>query len=335
MNATMTHDVKHAEDFRARVNVLSEIPDDWNACITRWSEWNADKRIPVNNHVVPEPNEEILLYQTLLGSWPSCGCGNAEYVKRIQEFMVKAGREAMVHTRWTVPNVEHENALTKFVEFILRPSQENQFLDDFREFAKQIAFHGALNSLSQVLVKIGSPGVADFYQGSELWDLRLVDPDNRQPVDYNLRSEQLAKISGPEASAAEMLDHWRTGVAKFFVTQRALRYRRDHSPLFLRGKYIPLPVKGKHSDSVFAFARHFRRSWAIIIVPRLTTRITKAQSMPLGESVWADAVISLPLKCPQLWRDILTGGVTESKSQEICVSAALANFPVALLSARP
>jgi len=335
MNATMTHDAKHAEDFRARVNVLSEIPDQWSACVARWSEWNADKRIPVNQHVVPEPNEEMLLYQTLLGSWPSCSCGNTQYVKRIQDFMVKAGREAMVHTRWTVPNVEHENALTEFVEAILRPSERNPFLHDFEEFAARIKFHGALNSLSQLLVKICSPGVADFYQGSELWDLRLVDPDNREPVDFNKREEQLRKIREP-GRLEEMLSEWPTGQVKLFVMQRGLGYRREHASLFIRGKYIPLSVQGTHSDSVFAFARHFRRSWVVLIVPRVTTRITEAQILPTGKNVWSDTSVHLPANCPPRWSDVLTGttlDLREGKSRQIPVGLALARFPGALLVA--
>jgi (1->4)-alpha-D-glucan 1-alpha-D-glucosylmutase len=334
MNATMTHDAKHAEDLRARLNVLSEIPAEWDACVARWSDWNREKRIPVNNHVVPEPNEEMLLYQTLLGSWPTCACTNAKYIQRIQEFMVKAGREAMVHTRWTVPNLEHEKALIDFVAAILQPSPQNQFLDHFREFNARIAFHGALNSLSQMLVKIASPGVPDFYQGSELWDLRLVDPDNREPVDYKLRSERLASLDATLA-LPELLAQWQTGTPKLFVAQRALQFRREHAQLFLKGKYIPLAVRGTHKDSVFAFARHFRRVWAFVIVPRLTTKITKAQAMPLGKSTWADTALILPGKSPTAWRNVLTREKLSGAagSAEIPLSSILGELPVAILAA--
>jgi len=337
MNATMTHDAKHAEDFRARLNVLSELPDQWTETVARWSDWNSEKRATVGNHLVPEPNEEILLYQALLGSWPSCGCANAQYLQRIQDFMVKAGREAMVYTRWTVPNLEHEKALKDFAAAILQPAPTNEFLKDFQEFSGRIAFHGALNSLSQLLVKIGSPGVADFYQGSEFWDLRLVDPDNRQPVDYKLRTERLSSLSAA-SSIPEMLAQWQSGLPKIFAAQRALQFRRTHSQLFLKGKYIPLAVRGTHSDSVFAFARHFRRSWALIVVPRLTTRITRAFEMPLGDHTWADTTITLPARSPAEWAQVLTNGdrhaLQKNDSPEIAVSAVLDEFPVGLLSAR-
>jgi (1->4)-alpha-D-glucan 1-alpha-D-glucosylmutase len=339
INTTMTHDAKHAEDFRARLDVLTEIPEQWTECVKRWSEWNADQRTRIANHIVPEPNEEMLLYQVLLGSWPACGCSNEKYVQRIQDFMVKAGREAMVYTRWTIPNVEHEKALTDFVAAILRTSPQNRFLNDFREFSRQISFHGALNSIAQLLVKIVSPGIADFYQGSELWDLRLVDPDNRLPVDYRLRAERLGALRMVDHPIPQLLDEWHTGSLKLFIAHRALRLRRDHAQLFLKGKYIPLEVRGSHRESVFAFARHLRRSWALAIVPRLTTRITKPEAMPLGESAWDDTFVVLPSNAPQHWRDVFTNEESEPKRggerSEILVSSLLRQFPVALLTAQP
>jgi (1->4)-alpha-D-glucan 1-alpha-D-glucosylmutase len=338
MNATMTHDAKHAEDVRARLNVLTEIPDQWSSTVARWSSWNADKRTQNGSLQVPEPNEEMLLYQALLGSWPACGCANSAYVKRIQDFVVKAGREAMVNTRWTVPNVQHEEALTNFVAAILQPSPQNQFLTDFQEFAATIAFHGALNSLGQLLVKIGSPGVADFYQGSEFWDLRLVDPDNRQPVDFAVRTERLATLSDgdPAGAISDLLGNWQTGVLKLFVAQRALQFRSQHGQLFLNGKYIPLAVRGAHQDSIFAFARHHRRSWALVVVPRLTTRITKAPVMPVGEQAWADTSIVLPASAPEQWRNLLTntehGSQITTQSAELRISSVLSDLPVAFLA---
>jgi len=335
----MTHDAKHSEDFRARLNVLTEIPDQWSSTVARWSQWNADKRTQNGSLQVPEPNEEMLLYQALLGSWPACGCANSTYVKRIQDFVVKAGREAMVNTRWTVPNVQHEEALTNFVAAILQPSTQNQFLNDFQDFAATIAFHGALNSLGQLLVKIGSPGVADFYQGSEFWDLRLVDPDNRQPVNFELRAERLETLSDGASAISSLLDNWRTGIPKLFVAQRALQFRREHAQLFLKGKYVPLVVRGTHQDSVFAFARHHRRSWALVVVPRLTTRIITAPTMPIGEQAWADTSIVLPADAPHQWHNLLTepGAEITTQSAELPVSFVLSKFPVGLLNvnARP
>jgi len=332
MNATMTHDAKHAEDFRARLNVLSEIPEEWGATVRRWSEWNQEKRTRIGNRSVPEPNEEMLLYQALLGSWPSCSCANPDYVQRIQDFMVKAGREAMVHTRWTIPNLEHEKALTDFVAGILQASPENRFLTEFQDFSARIAFHGALNSLSQLLVKIGSPGVADFYQGSELWDLRLVDPDNRQPVNFTLRAERLRALAEPGEAVHDQLADWRSGSLKLFLAKVALEFRRVHAQLFLKGKYIPLAIEGTHKDCVFAFARHYRRAWALFVVPRLTTRLVKDFTMPLGELPWSDTFISLPSSAPGNWTNLFTNEISTSASAtQLPVGAVLRGFPAALL----
>jgi (1->4)-alpha-D-glucan 1-alpha-D-glucosylmutase len=255
INATTTHDTKRSEDVRARINVLSEIPGEWQAHLTRWSKWNAPRKKIVRGDIVPDPNEEIFLYQNLLGMWPppvarasACAPSNppqnasakaknppAPYIKsvaaglphhlsvsasssqddafsqhspadsklsnlsstihRLQNYVVKATREAMVHTRWTRPNTRHENALKRFVAEILKPSAQNRFPKDFHKFHEKIAYYGMLNALSQALLKVISPGIPDIYQGSDLWDLRLVDPDNRHPVDFALRAAFLADVA--------------------------------------------------------------------------------------------------------------------------------------------
>src|SRR5215475_12948792 len=228
MNATMTHDAKRAEDVRTRISVLSEIPDEWNRCLSQWSDWNQSKCDEVNGVRVPERNEETLLYQTLIGSWPVAEGICVSYVQRIQDFMVKAVRAAMVHTRWTVPNLDHETALVNFIEVILQDTPENRFLHDLRRFAEKVAYHGALNSLSQLVTKLASPGVADFYQGSELWDLRLVDPDNRTPVDFDRLEKLLAAGPDRNNSLSAMLLNWRSGKIKMHVMQRGLRFRQGN-----------------------------------------------------------------------------------------------------------
>src|SRR5215475_8965313 len=249
MNATMTHDAKRAEDVRTRISVLSEIPDEWNRCLSQWSDWNQSKCREVNGVRVPERNEETLLYQTLIGSWPVAEGVCPFYVQRIQDFMVKAVREAMVHTRWTVPNLEHETALVNFIAVILEDTPENRFLQDLRRFAERVAYHGALNSLSQLIIKLASPGVADFYQGSELWDLRLVDPDNRQPVVFEKLEKLMAASSNQQTSLTDLLRCWRSGQIKMHVMQRGLRFRQENGPLFLRGAYLPLEATGTHRES--------------------------------------------------------------------------------------
>src|SRR5581483_9296801 len=183
LNATSTHDTKRSEDVRARLNVLSEIPSEWEERLKRWSAWNAKHKDKIAGQVAPDFNEEYFFYQTLVGVWPLETEKSATLLRRVQEHLIKATREAMVHTRWTRPNQPHEDALRHFAERVLS-SQNGEFLQDFQAFQQKIAYYGMINALSQALLKIASPGVADFYQGSELWDLRLVDPDNRGQIDF-------------------------------------------------------------------------------------------------------------------------------------------------------
>jgi (1->4)-alpha-D-glucan 1-alpha-D-glucosylmutase len=336
LNATMTHDTKRAEDNRARINVLSELPLEWENHLNQWSRWNDSKCRVVNGVRAPERNEEALLYQTLIGSWPGLERNCVCYKGRIQDFMVKAVREAMVHTRWTVPNLDHERALVDFVAEILEESPDNCFLPDFIRFADKVAYHGALNSLSQLLIKIASPGVADFYQGTELWDLRLVDPDNRQSVDLALRNEFLAGMSKGSCSLTELVDQWQDGRIKMYVTHKGLRFRREHGSLVLRGDYIPLKVEGSKKACVVAFARRYRGDWSILIAPRFTTRLGEEGRPPIGASVWAETRVVVPKSSPRRWANIFDG-------EELTVNAAeggncfqvgdvLRQFPVALLA---
>jgi (1->4)-alpha-D-glucan 1-alpha-D-glucosylmutase len=328
----MTHDAKRSEDVRARINVLSEIPDEWDKCLNQWSLWNDPKCQIVKGVRAPERNEEILLYQILLGSWPmgapACQC----YTRRIQDFMVKAVREAMVHTRWTVPNIDHEQALTEFVGKILEDSEGNEFLADFKIFAAKIAYHGALNSLSQLVLKLASPGVADFYQGTELWDLRLVDPDNRNAVDFQLRDRMLADLREKTRSAKELTTAWQDGRIKMYVTQRGLLTRRDHAALFLKGDYISLEAQGPKRDCVIAIARRHRGEWCIVAAPRFTTRLSTSSSYNRLWEGWEDTSIVLPKEIPQRWVDVFSDKAErEIQNSTVLVSELLREFPVAML----
>ena len=330
MNATMTHDAKRAEDVRARINVLSELPEEWERCLNNWSAWNESKCKVVKGIRAPERNEEMLLYQTLLGSWPTepvCVC----YTKRIQEFMVKAVREAMVHTRWTVPNIDHEKALVDFVAAVLTDSPDNRFLQDFKLFAAKIAFHGALNSLSQLLLKLVSPGVADFYQGSELWDLRLVDPDNRGAVDFKRREEMLSEIRD-NSSPAHLTSGWQDGRIKMHVTRRGLQFRRNHPSLFLRGDYIPLVVDGEQRDCVVAMARRHRAEWCVAVAPRFTTRLIPDRDEFRWD--WRDTRVVLPKEAPLRWESVFAPSGSDARARSertLMVGDLLRQFPVAMI----
>ena len=335
MNATMTHDAKRSEDVRARINVLSEIPEEWDQHLNRWSQMNESNCRRVKSVRAPERNEETLLYQTLLGSWPIAEPACACYTRRIQEFMVKAVREAMVHTRWTIPNLEHEQALIDFVQAILDETCDNPFVSDFKPFARKVAFHGALNSLSQLLVKLASPGVADFYQGTETWDLRLVDPDNRQPVDFRKHRDILRGLADAPRSLSDMLANWEDGRIKMYVTKQGLKFRKHHAALFLKGDFVALPAEGAQRECLVAFARRYRGDWSVIVVPRLTTKLTESDYGSLRLTRLGDTRIVLPKEAPKRWINILDDQRVESGEngeKMLLARELLRDFPMALLS---
>jgi len=333
MNATMTHDAKRAEDARARINVLSEMPGEWDTRLSNWNRWNDIHSRRVKGVRAPERNEETLLYQTLIGSWPVgehiCAC----YTRRIQEFMVKAVREAMVHTRWTIPNLEHEQALIDFVGAILNDNPENLFLRDFKPFARKIAYHGALNSLSQLVIKLASPGVADFYQGTEFWDLRLVDPDNRQPVDFDVRRQALREL-GEKPSLTDLRSKWDDSRIKMYVTRAGLQFRKRHAALFLKGDYVNLQVEGADRECVIAFARRYRGDWSAVIVPRFTTRFIVEDGSVPGD-LKLDCRLILPKDAPKNWVNIFGEQrfqPTDSNESTLDLGKLFHSFPVGLLS---
>lgn len=334
MNATMTHDAKRAEDTRMRINVLSEVPAEWEKRLFAWSRWNESKCQQVKGIRAPEKNEEILLYQTLLGSWAGNDAVCACYIRRIQDFMVKAVREAMVHTRWTVPNLDHERAVTCFVQAILEDSPVNKFLQDFKQFAAKVSRHGALNGLSQLLIKLASPGVADFFQGSELWDLRLVDPDNRTSVDFAQRARFLTAIDTKHNTNQAFPNDWQDDRLKLFVMRQGLRFRKDHASLFLKGAYVPLQVEGEYGECVVTFARRYRGEWVIAVAPRFTTRLA-SHGPHDWFSAWGKTRVLLPRDAPHNWVDVISGvEAAECSSGEFLVSEMLQNLPVALLASR-
>ncbi len=209
MNATSTHDTKRSEDVRARINVLSEIVEEWGDLLQRWKSLNQPQKILVAGVEVPDPNEENFFYQTLIGVWPLLSEELPALSQRLKDYMIKSAREAMVHTKWLVPDSEYENALISFTEAVLDERGNNEFLKDFLKTQSRLAYAGALNSLSQVLLKIASPGVPDFYQGTELWDFSLVDPDNRRPVDFKKRIRLLGDLKKREAENVGFT-HFRT-----------------------------------------------------------------------------------------------------------------------------
>ena len=341
LNATTTHDTKRSEDVRARINVLSEIPEEWERHLLRWRRCNESHKHKVNGTLVPTPNEEIMLYQTMLGAWPSGPEDIANFSQRLQDYMIKATREAMVHTKWTRPNEKHEKAITDFIAAILRQGEEGEFLSDFLRLQKKTAFYGALNGLAQVLIKIAFPGVPDFYQGSELWDLRLVDPDNRGPVDFGTRGELLRKLCGdgqtPADSTDELFNNWHDGRIKMFVVCKALGFRSANPELFAHGDYIPLQAAGNKEENVFAFARRLKTTWAVILVPRLSTKLVELGEWPMGKDVWGTSALRLPRNAPQVWTNVFSNEelIAEESEGEPCLYLrdTFRSVPIALLAA--
>jgi (1->4)-alpha-D-glucan 1-alpha-D-glucosylmutase len=340
LNATTTHDTKRSEDVRMRINVLSEDPLEWEACLKRWSAWNQSKKRRVKGLTVPDLNEEYFLYQTLIGAWPLLRAEMPEFKARLQAYTIKAAREAKVHTGWIAPNHEHENALTAFTEVILDESNHNEFLDDFQKFQARLAYYGALNSLSQVLLKIASPGVPDFYQGTELWDFSLVDPDNRRPVDFHQRAQLLLDLKmkekkDPGALIQELLRDWQNGAIKLYTTYKALNFRKTHPDLFLRGDYIPIMPTGPKSQQVVAFARRQENSWAVVAVARFFTKILSAEDISFDQAVWQKTFLSLPHDAPKELVDIFTGEtikpISHGQAKSLDLANLFQNLPVALL----
>jgi len=343
LNATGTHDTKRAEDVRTRISVLSEVPEKWDKGLRRWARFNNSKKKLIDGKSVPDPNEEYFLYQTMLGAWPLEEGDISGFRKRLQDYMVKAVREANVHTNWTRPNLRHERALTHFIKSITTASSANSFLSDFLRLNKEVAYYGALNSLGQLLLKITIPGVPDFYQGSELWDFRLVDPDNRGPIDFEKRMRLLAELRQQDEQRGrlglieDLLAHWQDGRIKLFLTSRALNFRRAHQALFMEGDYQPMQASWAKKENVFVFLRHKENDWAIAAVPRLVTGLTSAGRLPAGESVWASNALPLPKGAPTDWVNVLTGekvmARTSRRGNSLALAEVFSRFPVALLAA--
>jgi (1->4)-alpha-D-glucan 1-alpha-D-glucosylmutase len=343
MLATSTHDCKRAEDVRARIAVLSELPGEWWQALQRWRRANRAKKRKVDGRAAPSANDEYLIYQTLLGTWPMPdpeGGQLAAYRERIERYLQKALREAKVHTSWMNVNAEYETATMAFLAGALDRGARNAFLDDFIPFAHRIARAGMINSLAQVVLKVASPGVPDFYQGSELWQFQLVDPDNRGVVDYALRTRMLGEVKAAFACPVEdraqrarmLFDAPEDGRIKLFVTWQCLAARKSHAALFRDGDYRPLEVRGRHAQHVCAFARVQDDAAAIAIVPRLVEKLCGAAAAPLGEVAWSDTRVILPDALAATYADVFTGAsIACAGEQELPLATACANFPVVLL----
>jgi (1->4)-alpha-D-glucan 1-alpha-D-glucosylmutase len=336
MLASATHDHKRGEDVRARIDVLSELPLEWRRQVVRWARLNRFKRRELDGQRVPGRNDEYLLYQTLLGAWPleidtPDHPALAAFTERIVEYMLKASREAKLRTSWAAPDQEYEAGLERFVRRILDPQEGRAFLADLLGFQPRIAVVGALNGLAQILLKLTVPGVPDTYQGCELWDLSLVDPDNRRPVDFDLRRESLQQGADPAA----LLASWQDGRIKQHVIASTLALRRRHPDLFESGSYEPIEAVRGLADRVLAFARRTEQAMIVVVVPRLIAALLQDREQPCpAPAAWGDTRLELP---PAFAGRPLLNHLTErpvpTSSGSLAVADALADLPVALLVA--
>jgi len=348
LSATATHDTKRGEDVRARLDVLSELPHEWQKALPRWGRLNKKYRVQLDDLTAPDRNDEYLFYQTLVGAWPLEafeGQVASEFIARVQAYMKKATHEAKVHTSWVNPHPAYDDGVRQFVARTLDRAASAAFLAEFQAFQRGVSHYGLLTSLSQVLLKIASPGVPDTYQGTELWDFSLVDPDNRRPVDYGLRRRLLDELKARAAEvgpglaefARQLAASKEDGRVKLYVTWRALHARRDHPGLFTTGEYLPADVVGSRHDHVCAFVRRREGGVAVAAAPRLMTRLVpKAGELPLGAAVWEDTRLLLPGVEPgRRLRNVFTGEEVTVDEQEgkatVAAAALFAHFPVALL----
>lgn len=334
LNTTATHDTKRGEDARARLNVLSEIPSDWDRMIRLWRRMNKRRKV-VRGERVPDKNDEYFLYQALIASWPFAESERESFTDRFKEYVVKATREAKVHTAWLKPDEEYEQAYLAFIDGILAPKTGQKFLESFLPFQRRVAWYGMLNSLGQLLIKLTAPGVPDIYQGTELWDLSMVDPDNRRPVDYEIRRAMLRRLTDRAARnraglLKELLGSMADGRIKLFTMHEVLQSRRQRERLFREGDYVPVEASGTRADNVIAFARHYERQWALTVAPRFFTDLVSENQLPLGDAVWGDTLVELPQPGTGRWRNVLTGQ-TLSGDKSLRAAEVFAQFPVALL----
>ncbi len=388
MNATSTHDSKRGEDIRARLHVLSEIPDHWRQAVIRWAKMNEPHkqrlagarvlkceaaRLGSPNHdslvLAPDRNDEYLLYQTLVGALPfdcgltgdnvkAAGPGNRptasaedhastyrdtqsselrfqEFKRRIKDYMVKVVREAKTHGNWVQPSAPYENACLQFIDRLMDRSTANRFWPDFLSFQRDVSEYGICNSLAQTTLKMTCPGVPDFYQGSELWNLNLVDPDNRRPVDFEKRMRFLEEVHGSRVEAPgqfvdTLLASRHDGRVKLFLIHKGLQARRKDQDLFEQGDYLPAPVAGSRASHVVSFFRTRQRRFALVVVPRFVTSLVQPGRLPVGRHVWEDTRIGLPAHAPSNWQDAITGRPLRGQG-EIPVADILATFPVSIL----
>lgn len=320
MNGTSTHDTKRGEDVRARLNVLSDLSEEWIKTVESWQQMNASLKIDGS----PDANDELFIYQTMIGAYPMPGEGSDHFAQRMEEYLEKTLREAKLHSNWAAPNVPYETAVKQFVKILLE--KKRPFWKSFTTFHQKVSDFGLVNSLAQVLLKFTCPGVPDVYQGCEHWDLSLVDPDNRRPVKY----DKLDHLLKSTASADNLWKDRFDGHIKLSLVNTLLKERRANHNLFCEGEYIPLKIKGAYHDHVMAFARVYKNNWYITAVPLHIADLCSLQNKKVNEVDWQNTRIVLPKEVPGIAENLLLKR-KEKFTGEIKVADLFKSMPVALI----
>ncbi len=329
--ASSTHDTKRSEDVRMRLNVLSEFPEKWALEVKKWSIVNQKYK-----KEGPSENTEYFIYQTLLGVWPRVAIRKDHFqavCERIWQIILKSLREAKQETSWRAPNASYEQAVHDFFLAILAPGKNNRFRKLFTEFLALIDRYGAWNSLSQFVLKCGSPGVAEVYQGNERLNYRLVDPDNRQPVDFDFYRKELRSIRNRPIE--ELFARHELSKVKMALTTKAFHYRIAHKPLFLEGDYLPLSARGARKENVVAFMRRLEDQWVIIVAARFYTQLAAAEwDLPLGQHAWGNTELILPSDWNHpILTDLFTGNKVKTRRHTLKLADLFEKLPVSWLIA--
>lgn len=342
-----THDSKHSADMRARINVLTEVPRQWQEAVIRWRKLNRPQRSKPRQRCITR-NDEYLFYQVLIGTWPLMPLADSElkqYRDRIRDYMIKATREAKQETSWLNPDEAYESAVEAFVGQCLDFKASPLFLQDFIKFEKQIRKPGLLNALAQTVLHLTSPGVPDLYQGSELWQFTLVDPDNRRPIDFckhkQILQELEAFLDQPDSNRLALIDslwsNMEDGRIKLFVATLTLRFRLCHSALFQKGEYVKINVRGKYAEHCLAFARKDQNDFAVVVVPRLLASLLNLGLDPPFRDCWDTTWLELPPTSPEAYRELFCQCRLTAQPEEDHLRLRLGDvfnfFPVAILSA--
>ncbi|WP_253187493.1 malto-oligosyltrehalose synthase, partial [Mucilaginibacter polytrichastri] len=325
LNGTSTHDTKRGEDVRTRLNVLTALPHEWLDAVKHWEKLHKDTAS------APDANDRYFIYQTIAAAYPMPGEGDDNFGERLAEYLTKALREGKVNSNWAQPNAEYEKATLDFAAGLL--DQQGEFWSSFQKFQQDIADHGIINSLAQLLLKFTCPGLPDVYQGCELWDLSLVDPDNRRPVDYQLRSKLLNKKLSADTSEA-LTDLWAdryNGHIKLWLTQQLFKLRSSEAALFAKGEYIPLKVKGAYKDNIIAFARRNQNEWLVVAIPLYTATICKAQQKEITAIDWKDTRLILPEEAPGHWQHQSLDLKGKILDDELLISEIFRHVPLAVI----